>query len=457
MDWAMDFLKDLTIDVEFRKNNEPLFYATTWPGYVGVLTGMRPGKFSVSVNFRVTGGSFLTNAIAALGAAWPTGFLVRSVLAEDRGFDVALASLSGSPLIAPTYFTVCGAKPREAALLTRDRRGEATRPSPGGTDLPSRWTMERHGPVIQTNADYWSTDPNDDILWSFDRIDTVRSELQRLVGRVTEVDLWRIMSIEPVLNELTVYGTIMCPATGLYKTHTPLPFFGFRKAEGRSDQATALGRAVRDANTKFRTCKTCMRPFQLGKNDGGECELLLVPLLMSRLLTLSLPQRSWVFFFFFFFGFVFLLHRVLLDNDRPQVRMLESGTKHSTTAPTRSSSVPWVWEEILAASTGAVASQPTSMAFVQRAKSIRSPTAESALVVILFSHQSRAPACRVQNPCKPSAQEMENVAAEVHPDQNQPWRPAEPDGQEKMASPPVQQGGEKSLRNEEANRSRSQK
>ncbi len=51
-DWAMDFLKPLTIEVEFQSKGITQYIATTWVGYVGVLTGMRPFGYSISVNFR---------------------------------------------------------------------------------------------------------------------------------------------------------------------------------------------------------------------------------------------------------------------------------------------------------------------------------------------------------------------------------------------------------------------
>jgi hypothetical protein len=41
MDWEMMVLQQMTIEIEFRRNNKPVFLATSWPGYIGVLTGMR--------------------------------------------------------------------------------------------------------------------------------------------------------------------------------------------------------------------------------------------------------------------------------------------------------------------------------------------------------------------------------------------------------------------------------
>lgn len=40
MDWGMEFLKPLTIEVDFVKGGRSQYVATTWVGYVGVLTGM---------------------------------------------------------------------------------------------------------------------------------------------------------------------------------------------------------------------------------------------------------------------------------------------------------------------------------------------------------------------------------------------------------------------------------
>merc|ERR1712137_58620 len=103
MDWEFDFLKALTIEVQFFKGGKPLFTTTTWPGYLGVLTGMKPNAFSVSVNFRIKGDSYLVNAGKALTRSWPIGFLVRDVLETDSTYEQAVGHLSGSGLIAPVY------------------------------------------------------------------------------------------------------------------------------------------------------------------------------------------------------------------------------------------------------------------------------------------------------------------------------------------------------------------
>lgn len=54
MDWDMPALAALTIEVDFVRAGAKVFTATTWAGYVGVLTGVRPRGFSVAVNYRRT-------------------------------------------------------------------------------------------------------------------------------------------------------------------------------------------------------------------------------------------------------------------------------------------------------------------------------------------------------------------------------------------------------------------
>jgi hypothetical protein len=57
----------LYLDVDFQKKGETIFKATTWVGYVGILTGMRvENGYSVSVNFRHTGGALTANLKTAL-------------------------------------------------------------------------------------------------------------------------------------------------------------------------------------------------------------------------------------------------------------------------------------------------------------------------------------------------------------------------------------------------------
>ena len=54
MDWDLPILKELTIQINFKRRDKTVFTGTTWVGYIGVLTGMKARAFSVSINYRQT-------------------------------------------------------------------------------------------------------------------------------------------------------------------------------------------------------------------------------------------------------------------------------------------------------------------------------------------------------------------------------------------------------------------
>ena len=227
MDWDMPALQALTIEVDFVSQGKTLFSATTWAGYVGVLTGVRAGAFSVSINYRrteqvgrdgqalrATARNFLRGLF---GRHWPVSFLVREVLQQDETFALALASLTASDLMAPTYITVAGVAPGEGAIITREREGGTHR----------NLVLELHSSsepfIVQANMDverdeaFSAVDAWQDICESRHRRQLARTALGA-VERMTETDLWLLTSVPPILADDTVYTVLMVPATGSLKT-----------------------------------------------------------------------------------------------------------------------------------------------------------------------------------------------------------------------------------------------
>eukprot|EP01063_Lacrimia_lanifica_P008068 TRINITY_DN151_c5_g1_i1.p1 TRINITY_DN151_c5_g1~~TRINITY_DN151_c5_g1_i1.p1 ORF type:complete len:449 (+),score=130.39 TRINITY_DN151_c5_g1_i1:55-1401(+) len=262
MDWAMDFLRPLTVEIVFLKNGAPVTIATTWVGYCGVLTGvaLRPEgrhNFSVSVNFRAVGsGTFWTNLKKAVGSSWPVGFLVRETLENAEHYTQAQQWFRNSKLIAPSYISLCGTEAQQGCLITRER----------SEDLHF-WDVAAKGPVVQPNMDHWSNDPDDSIMLSIQRRQAARKDLRRLLaqrGGATPEDLWGLMSNAPVCNEITVYGTYMCPAQGVLETRLPRPLYGF--------QALSPAQATRVSHeATFATCRHCHQRFDEALNAPGQC------------------------------------------------------------------------------------------------------------------------------------------------------------------------------------------
>jgi hypothetical protein len=196
MDWAMNDLKDITIHVNFVHNGYLLANVTTWAGYVGVLTGMRPNGYSVSINFRGTSNRNLGDALWQLWKChrWPVGYLVRDTLLKIKTYEYALSKLSESPLISPTYIIICGKE--RADVLARDR------------DLvDEKRTITVPGQfLVQTNCNVLGRDDNN-IFFSKERLDTAHDHLKK---KGTDWSSLRsLITRWPCHNALHIYTTEM--------------------------------------------------------------------------------------------------------------------------------------------------------------------------------------------------------------------------------------------------------
>lgn len=205
MDWEMPALKDLTINVDFVKNDKHIFSATTWAGYVGVMTGIKPDVCTLALNYRrsADSGSILTNLNKSINGAWPVGFLMRHLLETEISYDKIKNYLSNSSLIAPCYLTVGGVKSGEGVILCRTR---------DKTDKIQVLGNNDHDFIVQTNIDYDkeydNTVPN--IMYSQQRIQSVKNIMQDY-GETNNVKfIIQRFSIWPIINETTIYATVMC-------------------------------------------------------------------------------------------------------------------------------------------------------------------------------------------------------------------------------------------------------
>lgn len=81
----------LAIEVEFWKGGSLQYMATTWAGYVGVLTAVKPQSFSLSINFRCCNtGNVFTNIMSAIKGGWPVAVFIRNVFETAPSFAYAL-------------------------------------------------------------------------------------------------------------------------------------------------------------------------------------------------------------------------------------------------------------------------------------------------------------------------------------------------------------------------------
>mmetsp|Transcript_43988 Transcript_43988/g.61828 ORF Transcript_43988/g.61828 Transcript_43988/m.61828 type:complete len:449 (-) Transcript_43988:44-1390(-) len=250
MDWEMEFLRPLTVNLEFYRGDEVVFSGPSWVGYVGMLTGVRSGEYSISVNFRISNGTFWDNVKKAISKSWPIGFLVRDILSRTKTYDNAVARLVDSPVIAPTYFMIAGSQPHQGRQITRER---------DSSEQPLTLSKERRF-LIQPNMDHWSSDYRDDIMNSRQRRTLAESLITASLqekGHLSENDFWTILSQEPIFNGLTVYGAAMSPSKGKCEVRLP-GFDGFHEQVPEKGEPTI-------------TCSKCNKNYIESLNPRGFC------------------------------------------------------------------------------------------------------------------------------------------------------------------------------------------
>ncbi|KAM7290128.1 acid ceramidase isoform X2 [Ixodes scapularis] len=204
-------LRPTVVELDFQRSGKTVFKAVSFAGYLGVLTGVKKGAFSLTINERFSlNGGFIGLLEWILGdhsQHW-VGFLTRDLMENATSYDVAKMTLSTTKLLAPVYFILGGTKSGEAAIITRSRNSDHADVYQL-SDTKDKWFL------LETNYDHWKTPPSYD-----DRrgpgIKCMRNMTQQALGFK---GLFDVLSTQPVLNLLTVYTALMRASTGEIETY----------------------------------------------------------------------------------------------------------------------------------------------------------------------------------------------------------------------------------------------
>ncbi len=159
LDWPFPGL-GRHVEVAIQDGGAGPYANVTWPGAVGVLTAVAPGRFAAAINqaplYRRTAPAAMKPVDMALNAlatwrdsdGWPAAHLLRRAFDACPDFEAAVEMLRTAPLARPTMFSLVGARPGEACLVERTQAGAtATRGAftiandwhPSGDLRPGRW------------------------------------------------------------------------------------------------------------------------------------------------------------------------------------------------------------------------------------------------------------------------------------------------------------------------------
>ena len=177
------------------------FLNVTWPGFVGVITAVAPGRFAVAINqaplvrqgYLPLALDWLFNRVRVFSSRHlPPAHLARQVMESCRTYDEAKEVLESTPLALPAFFTLAGTAPGEGCVIERTEREAWTHPAPAAV------------------ANHWLTRGLKGRPRGIDsrRRHRLMNGLSRLPSPAFD---WMI---EPVRNKDTRLGVVANPATG---------------------------------------------------------------------------------------------------------------------------------------------------------------------------------------------------------------------------------------------------
>ncbi len=203
MDWPLPQLKKLTIEIQFTRGGQVVYQSLTWAGYIGCMTGMKPGNCSVSLNYRTLGDSLGSNLKRLAQSKWPAGYLIRYVMESQMKCSDIVKYLCEAELVAPCYLIVCGDKSANCVDIIRSRSGCEV----------NRLESDR---LVQTNCDPKPGGQcNGNILYSLERQELAHQLIARLQKENREGQLSDPLTTfvrHPIINEDTVYISLMIPS-----------------------------------------------------------------------------------------------------------------------------------------------------------------------------------------------------------------------------------------------------
>ncbi|XP_072519185.1 N-acylsphingosine amidohydrolase (acid ceramidase) 1a [Salminus brasiliensis] len=209
--WTLtEKLKPLVVNVDFRRKSRTVFKSTSFAGYVGILTGIRPKEFTLTMNerFNIDGGyiGILEWILGKRDGMWMS-FLTRRVLENATSYDDAKDQLALTKLLAPAYFILGGNQTGQGCVITRSRINTL---DVWEIDLMlGRWY------VLETNYDHWEKP-----FFLDDR----RTPAMKCMNKTTQANItlqtiYDVLSTKPVLNKLTAYTSLMEVSTGKLESY----------------------------------------------------------------------------------------------------------------------------------------------------------------------------------------------------------------------------------------------
>jgi hypothetical protein len=260
-----DFIRNMTINITWLKNGKKLFESTTWPFFVGALSGQRSREFAIALNARHYETDLPKDNIEyALNndKVWSVASLVRHALQYAKDYHNACNIFEKTRISAPAYIIIAGKASYEGVIIARNREGIQL------TDTLKDWLTYYPTPYTPTNpkndtsplirdpkeartpyiaisnidSDYPESQDNE---WACKgqrckplliekkdfsigpryRRNTFLNACHAVLRPFTVTDLFHVLWTPPVTNEKTCFSAVLCPAKNVYESYVIHPEF----------------------------------------------------------------------------------------------------------------------------------------------------------------------------------------------------------------------------------------
>jgi hypothetical protein len=221
LDWPFQGL-GRHIAVAWMRGTAGEFFSVTWPGYVGALTAMAPGRFAACINqapmrrrtlhrwLRLY--DFAANGLKIWARVddMPPDQLLRQTFETCENFTAARRMLETTPVARPVIYVLVGASAHERCVIERTETGFVTREQ--DTCAANDWLPSRPGWEGRIGTRRFLVSSFDDAT-SYSR--ARREALAQWEGSLT-TDRFEWVR-EPVLNPYTRLAVAMSPVAGILR------------------------------------------------------------------------------------------------------------------------------------------------------------------------------------------------------------------------------------------------
>lgn len=222
LDWEMEELRPLVIQVEFTRGESIVARAVTYAGYTGILTGVRRG-LSISLNYRAHHSNRPTSmrlhqALVLMGFRRSISSVLRDYLlspAAPLSLDALRSTLPGIPT-SVCYLTFSDGK--NSLILEKDLDTAVIREPLDGFIVTTNLDDAIHTLSEEEIERHMKTQPSLEVdKWLISNSRERRCVVEDAWGKckgATLNNLIKWLKTWPVKNEFTHFACVMSPSTG---------------------------------------------------------------------------------------------------------------------------------------------------------------------------------------------------------------------------------------------------